>query len=357
MKTSKLKLLYKKRFWAGILLAQFLLFFLLSKVDFAVVLFQRFFEFQKQFHQLLFSKIPFSVGDFFYIILIVIFLFFFIKILNKKSRNNNALQLLVLLNILYFTYQVFWGILYFQKPIFDGLPKKEITSTELKTLTKIYLEKCKKTRVQVQEDKNGVFKVTNCQQIKEEILTRQKFIPSFINVKTSTKVLSFKPSIFQFVISYTGILGYYNPFTAEAQYNNALPSSYLPFTLAHESAHQLGYAREQEANFIGFLIGQNSSNTDLKYSTEYFVLKSLLRALVEKDLEFVESILSQYTPEMQRDRLAEKLFVQQHEGFLDVVFGFTNDLFLKSNQQDGSITYSYFIDLLMHYQQVDNDSK
>jgi len=53
---------------------------------------------------------------------------------------------------------------------------------------------------------------------------------------------------------------------------------------------------------------------------------------------------------MKRDRLAEKKFVKQHEGVLDVFFGYTNDLFLKSNQQDGSITYSYFVDLLVRYE-------
>jgi Zn-dependent peptidase ImmA (M78 family) len=51
----------------------------------------------------------------------------------------------------------------------------------------------------------------------------------------------------------TGILGYYNPFTAESQYNPNIPATQLPFTLAHEMSHQLGYAREQEASFIAYL--------------------------------------------------------------------------------------------------------
>lgn len=54
---------------------------------------------------------------------------------------------------------------------------------------------------------------------------------------------------------------------------------------------------------------------------------------------------------MQRDRLAEKKFIKDHEGIMDIIFAFTNDLFLKSNQQEGTITYSYFVDLLLHYEQ------
>ena len=151
-------------------------------------------------------------------------------------------------------------------------------------------------------------------------------------------------------MSYTGILGYYNPFTAEAQYNSELPASYIPFTLAHESSHQLGYAREQEANFVGFLIGKDSFNADLRYSTNLFALKSLLRYIQSEDPKFVEKILENYSESMKRDAIAEKLFNEKHAGLLDQFFAVTNNLFLKSNQQEGSITYSYFTELLIKYE-------
>ena len=44
-----------------------------------------------------------------------------------------------------------------------------------------------------------------------------------------------------------------NPFTLEAQVNMRMPKINLPVTIAHEMAHQLGYAAENEANFIGFI--------------------------------------------------------------------------------------------------------
>ena len=53
--------------------------------------------------------------------------------------------------------------------------------------------------------------------------------------------------MFGIIGNYVGFQGYYNPFTTEAQYNAELPNTYIPFTLSHESAHQLGFAREQEA--------------------------------------------------------------------------------------------------------------
>ncbi len=346
----KYKILRRKRFWAGLLLVQFLLFFIFSKIDFVIVFFEIFFEVQKYIHQKIFSVFPFSVGDVLYILLGIFLVFIFIKILKKKSRNSGLFRLLILLNIFYFTYQIFWGMLYFQKPIIEKLPKNEVTVEEIKFLSLKYLERCKQTRNLVNEDRNGVFKIYDFKKIETEILENQKKLPDFINKKNATEINAFKPSLFKKLMSYTGILGYYNPFTAETQYNSELPSTYIPFTLAHESSHQLGYAREQEANFIGYLIGKNSKNLDLRYSTEYFVLKSLLNSLVEKNPEFVKEVIQNYSPGMKKDRLAEKMFLEKHKGFLDTFFGFTNDIFLKSNQQEGSITYSYFIDLLFRYE-------
>lgn len=342
----------RKRFWAGILLAQFLLFYLFSKTPFFVDKFSTFFEWQKGFHQKLFSSIPFSFGDVFYTILGAALLLFLIKILKKKTRNGYFVKFLVVLNLVYFTYQIFWGQLYFQKPIIDQLPPEEISLEETKSLTLKYLNLCKQTRNLLKEDENGIFKIQNLPLIESEILSNQSQLPTFISSKKSTEINNFKPSLFRKIMSYTGILGYYNPFTAEAQYNAELPSTQIPFTLAHESAHQLGFAREQEANFIGYLLGKNSENVELKYSVEYFVLRSLLNSLVEKNPQFVKQILENYSPAMKRDRIAEKIFAKKHEGFLAIFFDLSNDLFLKSNQQQGSITYSYFVDLMVRYERL-----
>ncbi|WP_435525049.1 DUF3810 domain-containing protein [Chryseobacterium indoltheticum] len=287
-----------------------------------------------------------------YILLGVLLVYLIIKLFKKKTRSNALFKVLIVLNISYFIYQIFWGMLYFQTPIIAKLPKTEVTLEVKKALALEYLEKSKATRMFVKEDKNGVFVIKDLNAIQQEILDRQKMLPTFISKKESTTTNSFKPSLFGKAMNFTGILGYYNPFTAEAQFNADLPSSYLPFTLSHESSHQLGFAREQEANFIGYLIGVQSKNPELRYSTEYFTLKSLLNSIINEDENFVKTALENYSEEMKRDRLNEKKFVTEHQGFLNEFFGFTNNLFLKSNQQEGSITYSYFIDLLVRYRSM-----
>jgi hypothetical protein len=341
---------HKKGFWTGILLVQFFWFYLSSKVDFLVDFYGRFFEFQKPFHQSLFSFFPFSVGDGFYCLLGFILTYLIIKIIKKNTRNLHLKYLLILFNILYFAYQIFWGMLYFNEPLIKQFAKVENPQNEAERLALKYLNLCKQTRNLVTENKKGVFAINDLESIKNEIIKRQSQLPKFLGIGKSTGINSLKPSQFKRVMSYSGILGYYNPFTAEAQYNSQLPSAYTPFTLAHESMHQFGIAREQEANFTAYLIGRNSENASLRYSTEYFVLKSLLNSLIEKNPEFVKTILQNYSPAMKKDRNAEINFREKHKGIVEELFDITNDLFLKSNQQEGSITYSYFVDLLIRYE-------
>ena len=346
---TKKNIFIKNKFWAIILVAQFSLFYILSKIDFAVDFFSKLFEWKKNFHILLFSKFGFSVGDVIYTFVSLYLVFLVINLIRKK-RSETLKQLLIFINVTYFIYQCFWGMLYFQKPIIDKLPKKEITDVQLQKLTIKYLQLCKETREKVSEDKNGIFAVKDLKKIEQEILLKQKSLPSQITSKKSVETLSVKPSLYNHMMNYTGILGYYNPFTAESQYNPNLPSTQVPFTLAHEMSHQLGFAREQEASFIAYLCAKNSINLDLQYSARLYVLKSLLRNLSVKNKVFVKSMLSQYSDKMKKDRLSELEFLKNNESVLSDVFGFTNDLFLKSNQQDGSITYSYFITLLVRYE-------
>jgi len=343
---------YNWKFWAGILLAQFLLFYFFSRSSFMVDVFYNFFEFQKDFHLKLFSWIGFSFGDLLYVFLIFYVIYLLIKIYTSREKKRFILTLFILINLFYFIYQIFWGMLYFQPPLIKKLPEKEPTIEEIKTLAEKYLAFSITERSKVQTDKNGVFVIHNLNDTENEIINLQKQIPTTINIKKNSVTNSIKPSLFSIGMNYSGILGYYNPFTAEAQYNKNLPSTYLPITMAHESAHQIGYAREQEANFIGYLIGNASENPEIRYSTYYFTLKQLLNALWEQEPVFVQEILNRYSAGMKKDREFEHQFMEQHQSILDRILGVTNDAFLKFNQQEGSVTYSYFVDLLVRYERT-----
>ncbi len=75
-----------------------------------------------------------------------------------------------------------------------------------------------------------------------------------------------KPVMMSELMSYTHITGVYSFFTGEANINIAFPDYTIPYTAAHELAHQRGIAREDEANFVAFLVCTASDDTYIQYS-------------------------------------------------------------------------------------------
>lgn len=347
--TKTYNIFRKKRFWAGILLAQILLFYLLSQYPIIVRFFQKVFSLQAGFRQGLLSKIPFSVGDIIYAASFMLCIAAIARLVFKIKRNRTALHLLWYTNAAVLLYYLFWGMLYFATPVGHQLPNPKLQNTFNKILAEKYLKNCIEDRKLVTEDKNGVFKIPALVPIEEDIRRHQAALHEFFPFSMTAR-LCIKPSLFSNILGYTGILGYYNPFTAEAQYDADMPSPDLPFTLAHEMAHQTGIAREDEANFAAWLLGKDSRNVALKYSADYFALRSILNALAASDEAFVKGVLTRYSAGMQRDRRYQLVYRHRHEGWGDKLLGFTNDIFLRGNRQDGSISYTYFVDLLRRYE-------
>ncbi|QQS48055.1 MAG: DUF3810 domain-containing protein [Acidobacteriota bacterium] len=75
-----------------------------------------------------------------------------------------------------------------------------------------------------------------------------------------------KPLYLSRLATYMDITGTYMPYTGEVAYNQDVPSAQLPFVIAHHKAHQRGYAREDEANFIAYVVCTTSSHPYIRYS-------------------------------------------------------------------------------------------
>ena len=75
------------------------------------------------------------------------------------------------------------------------------------------------------------------------------------------------------------IHGVYAPFTAEANVVRDLPPVRLPFSMAHEKAHQRGIAGEAEASFLGFVATALAPDALARYSAAVFAQEQLLSAL------------------------------------------------------------------------------
>src|SRR5579872_1961160 len=99
---------------------------------------------------------------------------------------------------------------------------------------------------------------------------------------------SVKPSLFSYIGLYLGYSGYYNPFTGEAQVNTCQLGFTQPYTACHEMGHQLGYARENEANFAGYLSARASPKPAFRYSAYFDLWMYAAAEMYSRDSAFVK---------------------------------------------------------------------
>ena len=71
------------------------------------------------------------------------------------------------------------------------------------------------------------------------------------------------------------IMGYYFPFSMEANYNTMIYITNQPATLCHELSHLKGFILEDEANFIGYLACVGSEEELFQYSAYLSVIAYL----------------------------------------------------------------------------------
>src|SRR5690606_10980160 len=130
--------------------------------------------------------------------------------------------------------------------------------------------------------------------------------------------------------------------TAEAQSNVRVPRYQLPMIGSHEMAHQIGYASESEANFVGFLAVTHHPDPKFRYSGYATALVYCLGQWEVRDLSVYKELLAQVNPGILENYRESREFWQSHESFIETGFKIFYDNFLKLNQQDGLESYSRF---------------
>lgn len=161
-------------------------------------------------------------------------------------------------------------------------------------------------------------------------------------------------------LSQQSIMGYYFPFSMEANLNKKMYIINKPATLCHELAHTKGFIYENEANFIGYLACINSDNDFFRYSGYMSVLNYLDRDFYKALGENIE-LYKQY-PLVSEQVKADDIFLTK-KAWEDVekkavlsteTVENATDHFLTSNLtmngvEEGIASYGEVVDLLLDY--------
>ena len=163
-----------------------------------------------------------------------------------------------------------------------------------------------------------------------------------------------KPVMLSGLMSYTHITGVYSFFTGEANINVDFPDYTIPFTAAHELAHQRGIAREDEANFIAFLVCSRSEDAYIRYSAYLNLFEYVSSALYSASPELYYSALAEIDWQVRREMQAYSRFFEKYrDSAAGKVSETVNNTSLIIQGTEGTKSYGMVVDLAVAYYKSD----
>ena len=159
-----------------------------------------------------------------------------------------------------------------------------------------------------------------------------------------------KPVMLSEPWTYTHISGVYTYFSGEANINVNFPDYTLPYTAAHEMAHQRGIAREDEANFVAFLVCAASDDDYIRYSGYLNLYEYVSNALYSADKEAYSEVRSGLDRKARREMSAySKFFDKYRENVAANVTETVNNTYLTIQGTPGTKSYGMVVDLAVAY--------
>lgn len=300
-----------------------------------------------------------SVGEILVYLLIIIFIISLYlnirKVVLKKVKFKRfalvgTLNLFSTIVLVYFFFQLFFGINYYKNPLAVQLnyPVDSIKKTELIDIVEQLTEKTNALRANLNEDDSLVVVLQKdinhyLKSAKEGYNNAQK--QYYINTPRTFKAKKF---LFPSLFSYLGVGGVYSPFTAEANVNCVQPDPFLPAIICHELAHLSGYASEDEANYISFITSKMHPNPEFQYSGYLMALRYCLNQLARVDREKYKEAAEKLHPGIKRDIRAYYRYWDKFQTPVEKVSSKIYDQYLKSqDQHEGIMSYHAVVELLV----------
>lgn len=307
--------------------------------------------------RILFGWIPVSIGDLFYGFLCLVVIYktwrliraIYKKQINRQYFKTGLQQFFFTILFMYVFFNLFWGLNYNRKGIAHqlGLQVKAYSLKDLDTLTTVIQQRLNYYAGFVTEAQRDSFNnkkrlFGSAVDAYNEVAKKYPFL--------AYESRSVKPSIYSYLGNYLGFQGYYNPFSGEAQVNTTVPRFLEPYVTTHEIAHQLGYARENEANFVGYLACRYYESNAFRYSVYLDMYNYSLSEIVRRDTLLYDSFQLKAHPQVRKDQKEFRDFYRRYDNPLQQMVMWGYGYFLRANNQPaGKRSYNEVVAWLIAY--------
>ncbi len=297
--------------------------------------------------------IPVSVGDIIYFVLFVLLLRWLVLLIRTRFSPFRSYLYAFggFLSVVFFLFHLLWGLNYYRLPLAKklGVEHQKYTTNELLLTTQFHIDRLNALHDSI--CKNDTVPAVNTTR---KSAMRYKASRIYKNLSYKGLDLHFsskscKNSLYSLPLTYMGFSGYLNPFTGEAQVNYKIPGISYPVTVCHELAHQLGYASEDEANYIGYLACENSGDLYFRYSGELLAVQYLLYSVLREDKTMYEAYFAKLHYGVRLTIQYNRDFWDSYQNPIQPFFKKSYDAYLKANRQEAGIqSYGAVVKFLIH---------
>ena len=220
--------------------------------------------------------------------LVLVFIFK-ARVIRWLGRALTAVAAVVLL------YTGIYGLNKYSGPIEDDLrlTMVDYTQTELENAAIFYRDMANDLAGKITRDENGEPALSEFEDLAAitgdgyRRLARERSFSIFGGDYTPVKKLGWAG-----IYSAMGKTGITVPLTGEAAVNPNIPDQGIPFAMAHEMAHRLCIAREDETNFSAFLACAENESIEYQYSGYFMAYRFCISALESVDAAAAETVAS-----------------------------------------------------------------
>ena len=290
------------------------------------------------------KPVPFSLDDILYLVLILLpFILITLILLKKTSLKRSGIQLLNVYAAMYILFYLLWGFNYFRPGLSERIGLTETKVDEQKFLQVLEQLIDKTNRLQCSFDDFDKEKIDLAIEESYKNLSPVLKIHYPMGNRTDKKIT------FSSFYAKTGITGYFGPFFNEVHVNKKVLPVEFPYVLAHEKAHQLGITSEAEANFYSWLVCNNSSSQQVRYSGNLFILYHFL--LQAYNADNYKELAGKLSPEVKNDfRNIQQHWKELRNETLDKTASKVNDAYLKTNKiKEGIKDYRGVVKHVMNF--------
>ncbi len=260
---------------------------------------------------------------------------------SKNSILQASLSLLNLIAGLLFFFLILWGFNYLRLPLAQniGLENMPLNISELSD--ELDFAKNEVVNIKLFMLNNITIPDNYVELIKRDVTQKMTTWGLYDGGNPPVRILSPKGILLHFSTS-----GIYFPFTGECNIDGGLHPLQIPYTLAHEIAHGLGFTNEGDCNFIAYAATQNSDNQYIKYSAALNYYREVAAQYKSYEPEKYRAFRKKLPPEIIADLDEINAKMIGYKDWFPEVRDFTYDTFLKSQGiKEGLKSYSTVIAL------------